>query len=691
MLSAAIIYHHDNTGSLLHRTLTLSESTIPLILHENVHDIDQPKLRLTAQERFYINRRFIVNQWRQNEYSAILKFMWGYDDFLEYQASDQKLVYAHRPHVFLQEEQAANLWDPLSWPHIVCITNTLEEINTLNQPYLHNDSGNLGWAVVQGYMQEAMAQVRNLYKDKVIEVPFSHLFDKNLFIQQVKRIDTALKLDLNYQLVDELWTNWHNDTQSEQNNQLEMKNLKKPNRIGHEYGDPAKPAWIWSTWGSDSEYKQQVLDNLSASFCGAKWYNATIWLGSGMTTSCHHPPAHLVDSDKVTSNPRLLHNTDQKKADRAMMQAGERPPGCEYCWKIEDMERDAVSDRVYKSKIYAPEDLIAAKNLPADEDVNLKTLEIAFDRTCQFACSYCNPAFSTTWVKDIRNGPYENLISDGRNHFTHKHDSAQLYKITESNPYVDAFFDWWETDLHKTLSELRITGGEPLMSGHTWKLIDWFKNNPGRTKTSLAINSNLGFEQEKLEQLLESTEGLELDIYTSNESIGSQAEYIRDGLDWEQWLGNLQYLIESKKVRALHVMNTINALCLETLPEFLDVMLDYKNRYGADFPNFTLNILRFPSFQSPLVLPDDIRMHHCDRLQAWLDTNGHNANIQNHERNHLKRLIDYLDVVKTPHSDSFEMPRLHNDFKQFYSQYDQRRNKNFTKTFPSLAEWYNGL
>jgi len=82
---------------------------------------------------------------------------------------------------------------------------------------------------------------------------------------------------------------------------------------------------------TDLEYRLRVLDTLSPSFCGAKWYNATIWLGSGMTTSCHHPPAHLVDSDKVRANPRLLHNTDQKKADRAMMQAGERPPGCEYC------------------------------------------------------------------------------------------------------------------------------------------------------------------------------------------------------------------------------------------------------------------------------------------------------------------------------------------------------------------------
>jgi hypothetical protein len=65
--------------------------------------------------------------------------------------------------------------------------------------------------------------------------------------------------------------------------------------------------------------------------------------------------------------------------------------------------------------------------------------------------------------------------------------------------------------------------------------------------------------------------------------------------------------------------------------------------------------------------------------------------MHQHEINHLQRLIDYLDVVKTPHSETFSMPSLLNDFKQFYTQYDRRRNKNFTEAFPALAEWYNDL
>ena len=443
----------------------------------------------------------------------------------------------------------------------------------------------------------------------------------------------------------------------------------------------------------DLEFKQQILDNISDSFCAAKWYNATIWLGSGMTTSCHHPPAHLVNVDQIADNPKLLHNTEQKKDDRKKMLAGQRPSGCEYCWKIEDMGRDAVSDRVYKSKIYPIEALHEAASQSPDLDVDLRTLEVSFDRTCQFACSYCNPAFSSTWVNDIkRNGPYTELVSDGRNHFTHTHDSSQRYKFGETNPYVEAFFEWWESDLHKTLQELRITGGEPLMSGYTWKLIDWFKQNQGRSQTKLAINSNLGLTDEKLTEFIDAIRPLpHVELYTSNEAVFEQAEYIRDGLDYQQWYNNMHTLLDSNTVKAVHSMCTINALCLDSLTNYLYHILELKQQYGRNRVNFTLNILRFPSFQSPLVLPDDIRTDYKHRLQEFLSRNGNNPFMHEHEINHISRLIDYLDVVKTPHSEAFDLPKLQNDFYQFYKQYDQRRNKDFGTTFPKLKHWYDSL
>jgi hypothetical protein len=120
-------------------------------------------------------------------------------------------------------------------------------------------------------------------------------------------------------------------------------------------------------------------------------------------------------------------------------------------------------------------------------------------------------------------------------------------------------------------------------------------------------------------------------------------------------------------------------------------MVGLKQRYSKWKLIWTLNILRFPSFQSPLVLPDDIKTRYRNNLVAWLDAHRDNPLIHDHEFRHLERLIDYLDVIKTPHSNTHDTPRLLNDFKQFYTQYDQRRGKDFVKTFPELAEWYQTL
>ena len=447
---------------------------------------------------------------------------------------------------------------------------------------------------------------------------------------------------------------------------------------------------------TDIDYRKEILDKISPSFCGAKWYNATIWLGSGMTTSCHHPPAHRVDLAKVTQNPKELHNTPEKKQDRAKMIAGERPAGCEYCWKIEDMGKDAVSDRVYKSKIYSDDDLVIASQTLITEDVNLKTLEIAFDRTCNFACSYCNPAFSTTWAKDIKQkGPYTQLVSDGRNHFTHSHESAQPYKLDETNPYVEAFFKWWESDLHRTLEELRITGGEPMMSPHLWRLLDWFETEKHRVNPAMrfAINSNLLPKRDLFLKFIEKCKNVpNLHIYTSNEATFAQSDYIRDGMNFSEWYMNFANVINQLRPAGMHNMCTVNALCLESLPEFLDKIvqnkIDAKRVYGVNV-NFTLNILRFPSFQSPLVLPDHLRIEFKNNLDAWLTRQI--GNLEPMEAAHTQRLIDYLDTVKTPHSEAFDLPKLRSDFKNFYKQYDERRGKDFAKTFPKIGAWYNGL
>jgi len=142
----------------------------------------------------------------------------------------------------------------------------------------------------------------------------------------------------------------------------------------------------------------------------------------------------------------------------------------------------------------------------------------------------------------------------------------------------------------------------------------------------------------------------------------------------------------------LHIMMTINGLCLASITEFMDDMLDLKRTYGREYPTMTLNLLRFPSFQSPAILPIHIKEFYKNKLENWLtdiiskdekDKNGVGL-FSLMERSHVQRLVDYLDVIKTPHTNTSEESKLWNDFKNFYLQYDVRRGKNFRETFPQI-------
>ena len=87
---------------------------------------------------------------------------------------------------------------------------------------------------------------------------------------------------------------------------------------------------------------KKVIDSISTSFCAAKWYNVSIWLGNGRTASCHHPLAHSIPRKELDNDKSALHNTQFKKEQRKKMLEGERPAECSYCWRVEDATKKKV-------------------------------------------------------------------------------------------------------------------------------------------------------------------------------------------------------------------------------------------------------------------------------------------------------------------------------------------------------------
>ena len=443
------------------------------------------------------------------------------------------------------------------------------------------------------------------------------------------------------------------------------------------------------------KWRDQHLNTVSPSFCAAKWYNASIFLGSGYTGSCHLPLPHQIDLEEIKQRPTALHNTQHKKKMRKMMLEGVKPAECNYCWKIEGIQRDNVSDRIFKSIIYDNPDIKKLAITKWDEDVMLKTLEISFDRQCNFACSYCNAGYSTTWLKDIENnGPYQNFVSTsggGGAYQTNGNWADSHGRHMENSPYVEAFFKWWP-ELAGSLQELRVTGGEATVSQNFWRFVDIMHNNPS-PNMRFAVNTNLGLSKKALDKLINITRTLpvkEFDLFTSNESFGKHAEYLRDGLHYDTWRSNLVEFIENANCRFVTIMMTVTNLALFSITEFMDDMITLKAKYGTGKPRLDLNILRWPGFMSPIILPDNLKEHVYNKLNTWYAANKENPHLEEGERASIKRLLDYIDVIETGHISMVDSKyKLFHDFKSFYSQYDTRRNKNFTATFPELKNWYD--
>ena len=373
---------------------------------------------------------------------------------------------------------------------------------------------------------------------------------------------------------------------------------------------------------------------------------------------------------------------------RQQMLEGKRPSECEYCWKIEDMGKNSISDRVFKSFVYSDEEIKQISQLPSSADVVPQNLEIAFDRTCNFSCMYCSPSFSTTWANEIKkHGPYTGLETDHRNHYKSTHDWA---KSPKDNPYVEAFFKWWPT-LKTELRELRITGGEPFLSPSFWRLIEMIEKDPCES-LKIAVNSNLGHSSKYLQKIIDCSKKVkQFEIYTSNEAFGTSAEYIRDGLDWQQWIQNMETLLAQKSIHRLHLMMTINGLCLFSIEQLLDLVLEWKKKFGEESPTVSLNILRFPTFQSPLVTPQELRLQISENLKAWHEKNS--PLLLAFESESLKRLIDYLQNVRSATQESNSTRTdLEKDLKSFLEQYDTRRQKSFSQSLPQAAvDWLNSI
>lgn len=409
----------------------------------------------------------------------------------------------------------------------------------------------------------------------------------------------------------------------------------------------------------------------SKTFCIEKWMSSTIYLHTGATHSCHHPGPHEIPLQEIKFNPKALHNTKYKKEQRQLMLDGGRPPECEYCWRIEDSNKDILSDRHIANAKF--QDLNYISQLNAEDDINPSYLEVVFSNGCNFKCAYCGSGASSKWAEEInQHGPYPTSDSFG-------YLSTVPILEREHNPYIEAFWKWFP-DLYNDLQTLRITGGEPLLSKHTFALLDYVIKNP-KSDLTLTINTNLGVDSIIIKKFLDRLSLIKsgkhvksISVHTSNEASGKRAEYIRYGLNYSEWLGNITQLIDQDiSVSLMSVPNLLG------VTSFKDMLIDLY-QIGGNTIDVSTSYLTYPKFLDIRLLPKSWSSYLYDSLEYMSVKNFDLECINRIEQtiNHFNLEIDNKEV-------------LLQDLKKFIVEYDHRRGTDFNSVFPEYSQWISTI
>jgi len=240
------------------------------------------------------------------------------------------------------------------------------------------------------------------------------------------------------------------------------------------------------------------------------------------------------------------------------------------------------------------------------------------------------------------------------------------------------------------------------MSKDTFRVLDHINEEPN-PQLELAINSNGCVPDKLFDQYIEKMKRITLDgkigvtrLYTSVDTFGEQAEYIRDGLNFNQWQDNICRVLEELPLTKVTIMCTTGLLSLPNLHKLLELIAPWKTQYYSNERRVPITIdtaiLRHPSYLSAVVA-DSSYARMLDSAVTVMENNAETHDnpykgFFDFEIARLKRFQEYVANGPNP-AERLNIQQVRKDFVTFVDEYDRRREKDFCKTFPELTEFYH--
>jgi hypothetical protein len=302
-------------------------------------------------------------------------------------------------------------------------------------------------------------------------------------------------------------------------------------------------------------------------------------------------------------------NSDHMRSVRQRMMAGEELSECQVC------DHKLLNTNVYRSyfnqlfkhkvdEAYDSTDETGATTMPT------VSFDYRFNNLCNFKCRMCGDMLSSSWEAESRK---EKSWNEDSQPWMASPLREQIKKFQDTQ-VVEEFTNAVET---KTIKEIYWCGGEPLMWDIHWKAMQriielgFAKEVYVRYNTNLSRTSLKGI---KLFDLLPQFQDWQ--VCSSLDGTGEVGEYIRDGLDYKQWLENFKEgMAVAKSSREMRLDYTI------TMPGLLELknMFDLSQELDVELLTKVMFTFSPTEVLSPLALPRELLCTIIDEALEYME------------------------------------------------------------------------
>jgi hypothetical protein len=298
-------------------------------------------------------------------------------------------------------------------------------------------------------------------------------------------------------------------------------------------------------------------------------------------------------------------NSEHMKSVRRRMIKGETLPECEVCNK-QLLNVDVYRDYFWHLFRHKYQDIWDSTDETGHTSMQPVSWDYRFSNLCNFKCRTCGDMLSSAWESEQRQHHMINW-SDPKNNWMQPHTRDQITQFQDTQ--IEQEFA--EAVENHQVEEIYWVGGEPLMYEQHWKYMSRIIELGDGPHIYARYNTNLSRITYRGQDLYRDILAHVRDwqICASLDGTGAVGEYIRTGLDFDQWCHNFQRGVDiQKNPRQMRIDFTL------TLPGMFEIVpiQQLADQFGVDLLAKVMFSFSPDIVLSPLALPRDL-------LHAWID------------------------------------------------------------------------